>query len=81
LSLEGSLSNKTVNNNAELTGKIFGHGFGGVTDLEVGPDGYLYILSLYAGGDDCNDLFPNTTCVSYRSQVEGTIFRVVPINV
>jgi aldose sugar dehydrogenase len=80
LSLEGSLSNKTVNNNAELTGKIFGHGFGGVTDLEVGPDGYLYILSLYAGGDDCNDLFPNTTCVSYRSHVEGTIFRVVPIN-
>lgn len=27
---------------------IFGQGFGGITDIEVGPDGYLYVLS-YTG--------------------------------
>jgi glucose/arabinose dehydrogenase/plastocyanin len=27
---------------------IFGQGFGGITDIQVGPDGYLYILS-YTG--------------------------------
>ena len=27
---------------------IFGQGFGGITDLQVGPDGYLYVLS-YTG--------------------------------
>jgi glucose/arabinose dehydrogenase len=25
---------------------IFGHGFGRITDIKVGPDGYLYILSV-----------------------------------
>jgi glucose/arabinose dehydrogenase len=28
---------------------IFGQGFGGITDLTVGPDGYLYILSIGQG--------------------------------
>jgi glucose/arabinose dehydrogenase len=80
LSLEGSYSEKIVYNNNELRGKIFGHGFGGITDLEVGPDGYLYILSLYTGGDDCNDLFTGIPCVPYKSHMQGTIFRVAPIS-
>ena len=25
---------------------IFGQGFGGITDIEVGPDGYLYVVSI-----------------------------------
>ena len=28
---------------------VFGEGFGGITDLEVGPDGYLYVVSLGHG--------------------------------
>jgi glucose/arabinose dehydrogenase len=28
---------------------IFGDGFGGVTDLTVGPDGYLYVVSIGQG--------------------------------
>jgi aldose sugar dehydrogenase len=28
---------------------IFGEGFGGITDLEVGPDGYLYLVSIGQG--------------------------------
>ena len=73
-------SKNMVNSNDELRTRIFGHGFGGITDIQVGPDGYLYILSLYAGGDNCNDLFPDIPCVPYKSSVQGTIFRVAPIN-
>lgn len=28
---------------------LFGHGFGGITDLTVGPDGYLYVASIGQG--------------------------------
>ena len=28
---------------------LFGQGFGGVTDLTVGPDGYLYVVSIGQG--------------------------------
>jgi aldose sugar dehydrogenase len=34
---------------SELSGIVLGEGFGGITDLEVGPDGYLYIVSIYQG--------------------------------
>jgi hypothetical protein len=33
----------------ELEQIIFAEGFGGITDLEVGPDGYLYVVSLGHG--------------------------------
>jgi glucose/arabinose dehydrogenase len=28
---------------------VFGSGFGGVTDLTVGPDGYIYVVSIGQG--------------------------------
>jgi aldose sugar dehydrogenase len=50
LKVEGSLSDKIANNATENTGIIFGEGFGGISDLEVGPyDGYLYVVSLGHG--------------------------------
>jgi glucose/arabinose dehydrogenase len=50
LVLEGALADKVSNNVTENEGIIFGDGFGGITDLEVGPyDGYLYIVSLGHG--------------------------------
>jgi glucose/arabinose dehydrogenase len=33
----------------ELNDILFGEGFGSVTDLEVGPDGYLYVVSYGEG--------------------------------
>ena len=30
----------------ENEGIIFGQGFGAITDIEVGPDGYLYIVGI-----------------------------------
>ncbi|HEX7274925.1 MAG TPA: PQQ-dependent sugar dehydrogenase, partial [Nitrososphaeraceae archaeon] len=44
-SLEGPLSDRIANSTSELRQVIFGTGFGGITDLEVGNDGYLYVLS------------------------------------
>jgi glucose/arabinose dehydrogenase len=38
-----------VDNEQEQSSIIFGNGFGPITDLETGPDGYLYVLSHGAG--------------------------------
>ena len=35
----------------EQQGAVFGHGFGVITDIEVGPDGYLYVLSFGKEGN------------------------------
>ncbi|HKI10309.1 MAG TPA: PQQ-dependent sugar dehydrogenase [Nitrososphaeraceae archaeon] len=45
LLLEGPLEDKVADNVDELDSVIFGTGFRAITDIEVGPDGYLYILT------------------------------------
>jgi glucose/arabinose dehydrogenase len=47
LALSGVLSDKIANTNEELKNVVLGQGFGLITDLETGPDGYLYVLSFY----------------------------------
>jgi aldose sugar dehydrogenase len=44
LLLDGPLADK-VADKGEDQQVVFAHGFGGITDLEVGPDGYLYVLT------------------------------------
>lgn len=45
--LTGALRDRVADNSQELSGIIFGSGFtGGITDIETGPDGYLYVLTL-----------------------------------
>ena len=43
-----ALVDNQVDETTENQPLVFGQGFGGITDLQVGPDGYLYILS-YTG--------------------------------
>ena len=43
-----SLADYEVNDPKENQPVVFGQGFGGITDVQVGPDGYLYVLS-YTG--------------------------------
>jgi hypothetical protein len=43
------LADLVADNAAELDELIFGTGFGGITDVKVGPDGHLYVLSIGAG--------------------------------
>jgi hypothetical protein len=45
LSLIGPLEDKIADIPEELEGIIFAQGFPGIVDLQVGPDGYLYIIS------------------------------------
>ena len=53
------LEDLVANNNEELNAVILGRGFsGGITDIETGPDGYLYILT-FSG--DLYRLVPGTT--------------------
>jgi aldose sugar dehydrogenase len=51
LILPNSVAEKLITSlYATGTGKIlFGQGFGGITDLTVGPDGYLYVVSIGQG--------------------------------
>ena len=51
--LNGVLADKVVNSKEELDSAILGQGFtGGITDLEVGEDGYLYVVSGLVGSSD-----------------------------
>ena len=43
------LDDKVVDNDQELDSVVLGPGFGGITDIETGPDGYLYVLSYEDG--------------------------------
>jgi aldose sugar dehydrogenase len=49
LLLNGSLRDKVGNTYGELDPVIFARGFGIITDLEIGPDGYLYVVALNDG--------------------------------
>jgi aldose sugar dehydrogenase len=48
LLLSGPLADKVANTPEESQQTALGHGFGTITDLQVGPDGYLYVLT-FAG--------------------------------
>jgi hypothetical protein len=46
---------------------LFGYGFGPITDIQVGPDGYLYVLSI-----QMDNGYP------YKSPVKEAIYRIIP---
>jgi glucose/arabinose dehydrogenase len=49
LILSGNLTDKVANSDIEATEAVFGSGFGGITDMDIGPDGLLYVLSFGQG--------------------------------
>ena len=76
---KGPLKDKLADDAPELEEVIFGYGFGGITDIKIGSyDGYMYVLSLDRGGDECKPHYPDRSCIPYSSTVEGHIFRIVP---
>jgi hypothetical protein len=74
----GALNDKLADKADELKEVIFGYGFGGITDIKIGPEGYLYILSLDKGGSECKPQYPDRACIPYSSSVEGHILRIIP---
>jgi aldose sugar dehydrogenase len=63
LSLTDDLEDKIADAPEEMGDVIFAKGFGGITDIEIGPDGYLYILAINR----------------FQEDNEGTIYRIVPV--
>jgi glucose/arabinose dehydrogenase len=59
LELDGALADKVADSNDDRSDIVFGTGFNGITDIEVGPDGYLYILSY--GGTIYRDSFRSSS--------------------
>lgn len=49
LSLNGTLADKVADSDSEVQSTILAEGFGVPTDLEIGPDGMLYVTSLRDG--------------------------------
>ena len=45
LSLDGDLADSILSKKDDASKIIFGKNFGVITDLEVGPDGYLYVVA------------------------------------
>ena len=58
LALKGYLNDKVAESSEQegLKDILFGEGFGVITDLEVGPDGYLYVVSF---GGNIYRIVPN----------------------
>ena len=79
LILPPPIADKVVDTKNETQSVILAKGFGAITDMEIGPDGYLYVLSLYQGGADCDPIrHPNQPCIAYDKPIGGSIFRILP---
>jgi glucose/arabinose dehydrogenase len=79
LILPSPIADKVVDAKNETQNVTFAKGFGAITDMELGPDGYLYVLSLYQGGADCDPIrHANQPCIAYDKPIGGSIFRILP---
>ena len=70
-----TLADKKVDNPVESIPITFGQGFGGITDIQVGPDGYMYVLS-YTG--DVYKILPTSQSTIPKAQSTLSQSSVVP---
>ena len=70
-----ALVDKKVDNTVESIPITFGQGFGGITDIQVGPDGYLYVLS-FTG--DLYKILPTSQSSIPKAQSPLSQSSVVP---
>jgi glucose/arabinose dehydrogenase len=67
LYLRGPLEDKIEHNPQGYIPVVFGRNFGGIVDLETGPDGYLYVLSLVADEGKIYRIIPKNTTNTSRT--------------
>lgn len=78
LDLTGSLSDKIASEDDSSMEDIkFVQAPGGVIDLQIGPDGFIYIVSVDVTLSDCDEDAPG--CL-VRDGIKGSIYRIVPIS-
>jgi len=70
-----ALADKKVDNTVESIPITFGQGFGGITDIQVGPDGYMYVLS-FTG--DLYKIMPTSQSTVPKAQSPLTQSSIVP---
>jgi glucose/arabinose dehydrogenase len=58
LVLGGGLADRALDSGDVVGDILFGTGFGGITDVEVGPDGYLYVLTFQDDGGSIFRIVP-----------------------
>lgn len=59
LQLKGKLIDRIADNMNELKEVTFASGFGRITDMQIGMDGYLYVLSSSDAGASIDRIIPN----------------------
>jgi glucose/arabinose dehydrogenase len=64
LFLRGPLEDKVENNPQGYIPSVFGRSFGRIVDLETGPDGYLYVLSLTADDGKIFRILPKNHAIN-----------------
>lgn len=64
LYLRGPLEDRVENNPQGYEPTVFGRNFGRIVDLETGPDGYLYVLSLAPEGGKIYRILPKIDPIS-----------------
>ncbi|HXS60298.1 MAG TPA: PQQ-dependent sugar dehydrogenase, partial [Candidatus Sulfopaludibacter sp.] len=69
LVLDGILANKIANRSLDSKSIIFARGLDPIVDMQVGPDGYLYVLSLGHGDFEKQE---------NKQTNGGTIYKIGP---
>jgi aldose sugar dehydrogenase len=68
LVLDGALDDRVADTAEEYEETLFASGFNGITDIEVGPDGYLYVLAFHE----------RTKADRTHYYGQGELYRIVP---
>jgi glucose/arabinose dehydrogenase len=79
LRLEGDLNDKVAQSSDEMKETMFAQGPGAILDIQMGPDGYIYVLSFLATISDCDPVLVGCV-VTDSSRREGVIHKIVPVN-
>jgi glucose/arabinose dehydrogenase len=64
LTLEDQLKDKIADGPEQLNNVTWGTGFGSIIDLEIGPDGYVYVMAID----------------KFHEDSVGTIYRIIPVS-
>ncbi|MDQ3967203.1 MAG: PQQ-dependent sugar dehydrogenase [Thermoproteota archaeon] len=70
LILEGDLADRVLDRGDRFDDILFGTGFGGITDVKVGPDGFLYVLAFHAERGSIFKIVPDDEEVEEEQQEE-----------
>jgi glucose/arabinose dehydrogenase len=72
LVLGGGLADRALDPGDEVGDILFGTGFGGITDVKVGPDGYLYVLTFQDDGGSIYRIVPEDADTDDDEADDGT---------